>query len=1649
MQKKSTTRFSDITDKTGAVEKRMEPITYYVIHMATDDSRVNNIRVNQTKLGHPIKNFDAVVGKNLDLKNLTSFDLDLEDNFTNARGSKYKSIGEVGCYLSHFALIKSIAESGDKMGYTVVFEDDFTILIDDLQTKIYESIDAIERSRKNFDILYLGNLRRKHGQGETNYADNLVNDIFYPDTTKPIWGTHAYLFPNAQARKLYSKLINMNGAIDNKFTELVQHYEIDAFLLTPTVVDQDTSFVSSITVPTSDAAKRDFAQNTGTGTGRDTGRGFERKPYVKLTNKELQEKFNSTIVHYLASNPHLPNAEHETPELEVKFGTRGVKRITKTDYDNVVKKLLSLGFESKIVSGEHLLRMENQILDPASGRFKMSRVRVELVGLQNVQTYCKTGTIESVWYNINMYTKNEAFVKNTKIDNVEFDEFNFNLTYKIEKGVSKRGKLGQDIIDSWDNSKKLFRYINRVTYVKEGLPFKIDMSIVKSSTREGRNYKLATTMAEAGLFTNPESYEIEIEVDNDKLNKYPLSFDMMTPQFLQGALRKTIKYVLSGLQETSYPVSYTEQTDVIRSYISLIYGTKPTNIEPHYEKKPDSRDFVGPSPVTLLMKNISPLNKNSNAINIRNGYVVTEKADGSRALLYISSTGKVYLITGAMKVIFTGAKTEEKLLFNTLLDGELILHDKHKIFLNAYAAFDVYYVNKEDVRHHYFIASEKEDVSKSRYSILSNIVAALNLIPVTEGEFASPLKVICKRFLPLSQDTSIFDACNNILTNMEEGMFEYETDGLIFTPIGLGVGSYDKGTAGKVGRISWEAAFKWKPPQYNTIDFLVSTIKTPSGIDKIGTIYESGTNTSIHSHNNQHKSLILRCGVDERNDIYLNPCQDIIDDKMPEFIENPKNAYHPKQFYPTTPYDPNAGICNILLQKDAYGDNQMMTREGDAFGDNMIVEFSYDVDTLNKDNIWRWIPLRVRHDKTGNLRNGEREYGNSYRTANSNWESIHNPISQDMLITGENIPEEVVDDDVYYNSTTSATTTQALRDFHNLFVKKMLIMAVGKYGDTLIDFACGRAGDLPKWVARNLSFVFGIDVAQQNLENKTNGACARYLNYRKQYKQVPYALFAHGTSALNIRSGEAMYSEKGSEITRAIFGQGEKNVGRLGKGVIRQYAKGATGFNVSSCQFAIHYFFESKETFFNFIRNVAECTKINGYFIGTSYDGEALFDRLRGVQTGEGISIYASEEKKMWEVTKEYSHERFDAEDTCLGYKINVFQESINKSFHEFLVNYSYLNRIMADYGFRLVGKNEARSLGFNDGTGMFYELFNSMMSEIGKDTSKAAEYKDAPNMTANEKSISFLNRYFIYKKVSGENVEKLTAMFLHKDADELVNEDIETRALVEATEAIETSATALALEPEPKPRALKKPTVKKLGKKLAIVAATETVSSVVLDDADEVAGVQVTEELGKSLTTAEILDIPNRIKGRYDETTVLAFYSKSSDHPFPGSGASEKMKEGRQQEFKPLDEILQWRKKLSNFWIAPFTLDGHMWNSVEHYYQASKFKLENPDFYIQFSLDSDTPLSKDPLMSKQAGGKDAKHKYRSKNIQMDKNFFATRHLEEMFRAQYAKFTQHDYLRELLLATKDATLLHIVGRGKPNIIFDGLMYIRMLVNGSD
>jgi hypothetical protein len=892
------------------------------------------------------------------------------------------------------------------------------------------------------------------------------------------------------------------------------------------------------------------------------------------------------------------------------------------------------------------------------------------------------------------------------------------------------------------------------------------------------------------------------------------------------------------MQGTNFPVSYHELSLVAKQYYYMLYPQeKEKNSrrdEGHVSTHTDENikliphHFIGPSSYTLQVLNIAPINPDCTIPNIRTNYSVTDKADGMRKMLYVSLSGRIYLINTNMDIEFTGAVSQEEKLYNTLIDGEHILHNKHGEYINLFAAFDIYFMGGRDIRQNAFIniSIEEQNIMRARESLmrdpedidaeeefkrrqaqqsefgsaeanfestktrksrageagggvaqeqgsreseattattrspeasrielLKQAIQAMNIRAVVQGE-VSPIKIHVKKFEIVSGEKNIFMCCKTIISGQKAGVYEYNTDGLIFTPTNTGVASNKIGAAGPMHRVTWELSFKWKPLNQNTIDFLITTKKNQTTMtDFVGNIFEGGIDTLRSEQLQQYKTIILRVGYDERKHGYLNPCAAIIDDKIPSASDvDIEEGYKPLPFYPTNPYDPDTHICNIPLREDENGVAQMFTTENEIFDDETIVEFSYDA---SRPKHWQWVPQRVRYDKTSEYRKGIKNYGNAYHVANNNWYSIHNPITEEMITMGENIPDELADDDIYYNRSIGSgdSYTRAMRDFHNLFVKRMLITKVAAKGNTLIDYAVGKAGDFPKWIDAKLSFVFGIDLSKDNIENRLDGACARFLNYRKKFHSMPYALFVNGNSSVNIKSGQAIFSEKGKQIVHALFNEGPKDEGLLGKGVFRQYGKATDGFNISSCQFALHYFFETIEKLNNFIKNLSECTKVDGYFIGTCYDGNVMFNALRGVEKGNSITLRIKD-AKVWEVAKDYSKTTFDNDISCVGYAIDVFQDSINKTIKEYLVNFTYFTQLMEYYGFQLLKREDAVALGLPNGTGMFSELFTRMEQDVEQDQRQKNRYGGALFMTPIEKQISFYNRYFVFKKVANVDVE-------------------------------------------------------------------------------------------------------------------------------------------------------------------------------------------------------------------------------------------------------------------------------------------------------
>eukprot|EP00976_Prorocentrum_cordatum_P013328 265988-Prorocentrum_minimum.AAC.14 len=112
----------------------------------------------------------------------------------------------------------------------------------------------------------------------------------------------------------------------------------------------------------------------------------------------------------------------------------------------------------------------------------------------------------------------------------------------------------------------------------------------------------------------------------------------------------------------------------------------------------------------------------------------------------------------------------------------------------------------------------------------------------------------------------------------------------------------------------------------------------------------------------------------------------------------------------------------------------------------------------------------------------------------------------------------------------------------------------------LLDYGCGRGGDLWKWHLAGFQDVLAYDPCARSVEEA-----------RRRFKETPWNTVRNYVFTTSIPSSYLL-----------------------------------SEFDVVSCQFAIHYLFESHETLCNFVGFVAQALRLGGRFIGTFLDADRV-----------------------------------------------------------------------------------------------------------------------------------------------------------------------------------------------------------------------------------------------------------------------------------------------------------------------------------------------------------------------------------------------------------------------------------------------------------
>ena len=98
-----------------------------------------------------------------------------------------------------------------------------------------------------------------------------------------------------------------------------------------------------------------------------------------------------------------------------------------------------------------------------------------------------------------------------------------------------------------------------------------------------------------------------------------------------------------------------------------------------------------------------------------------------------------------------------------------------------------------------------------------------------------------------------------------------------------------------------------------------------------------------------------------------------------------------------------------------------------------------------------------------------------------------------------------------------------------------------------------------------------------------------------------------------------------------------------------------------------------------------------------------------------------------WKITKKFNNKEFKADDSSLGLRIDVYNESIGATFEEYLVNLDYLESVCKNYNLRIMENVN----------------FSKMFSGL-----KDLEYGTIKNITDDLKKYSFLNNYVVFEKI-------------------------------------------------------------------------------------------------------------------------------------------------------------------------------------------------------------------------------------------------------------------------------------------------------------
>lgn len=258
------------------------------------------------------------------------------------------------------------------------------------------------------------------------------------------------------------------------------------------------------------------------------------------------------------------------------------------------------------------------------------------------------------------------------------------------------------------------------------------------------------------------------------------------------------------------PEKHKKIIDTINNLVMPVFEKVNKHPENNSNYKFKRKQFLGAHPISLEKKHLREIR------DFFGDFLVCEKSDGTRYLLYISNYGEAYLSGRGddfylVNISVHSSMVDQKakdMSIMYIFDGELVIDKREGKDRLVYLLFDCLMFHDE-------LVFDKTYLERLKYCLqfvtvrndMMNLARECKCQPIISIEKVKKtkqprIKVCVKDFYTVDSSTYIFNKMTKKLP--------HENDGLIFTRNSK---PYPVGATSNI--------IKWKPPDYNTVDFMI------------------------------------------------------------------------------------------------------------------------------------------------------------------------------------------------------------------------------------------------------------------------------------------------------------------------------------------------------------------------------------------------------------------------------------------------------------------------------------------------------------------------------------------------------------------------------------------------------------------------------------------------------------------------------------------------------------------------------------------------------------------------------------------------------------------------------------------------------------